>query len=93
MLFPRPAHTVFVDSSFRDPIIQHAKIILNSPMPGEPSLEYYRTVESELLNRVIACVQRLDLELKFHEILTGEYETASKLLKEHEEVDTFLANN
>ena len=93
MLFPHAAHTVFVDSSFRDPVIQRAKIVLNSPMPGEPSLEYYRTVESELLNRVIACVQRLDLELKFHEILTGEYETASELLKEHKEVDTFLANN
>ena len=93
MLFPRPAHTVFVNSTFRDPVIQRAKIVLNSSMPGEPSLEYYRTIESDLLNHVIACVQRLDLELKFHEILTGEYETASELLKEHKEVDTFLANN
>ena len=93
MLFPRPAHTIFVDSSFRDPVIQCAKIVLNSPMLGEPSLEYYHTIESDLLNYVIAGVQRLDLELKFHKILTGKYETASKLLKEHEEVDTFLANN
>ena len=93
MLFPRPAHTVFVDSSFRDPIIQHAKIVLNSPMPGEPSLEYYRTIESDLLNGIIACVQCLDLELKFHKILTSEYGTASELLKEHKEVDTFLTNN
>ena len=71
MLFPGPAHTVFIDSSFRDPVIQCAKIVFNSPMLGEPSLEYYCTVESDLLNRVIACVQCLDLELKFHKILTG----------------------
>ena len=47
-------------------IIQCAKIALNSPMQGEPSLEYYCTIESDLLNCIIACVQRLDLELKFH---------------------------
>ena len=93
MLFLCPAHTVFINSSFRDPIIQHAKIVLNSPMPGEPSLEYYCTIESDLLNHIITCVQHLDLELKFHEILTGKYETASELLKEHEEVDLLLANN
>lgn len=35
--------TLFINSSFRDPVIQHAKIVLNNPMPGEPTMEYYYT--------------------------------------------------
>lgn len=62
-------------------------------MPRELTLDYYCMVELDLLNCIVACVQRLYLELKFHKILAGEYQTASELLKEHKEVDTFLANN
>lgn len=56
-------------------------------------MEYYRLVEQDLLNRLIACIQRMDLELKFYEILSIEYETASELLKDHEDIDEFLSNN
>ena len=73
--------------------MQHAKTVLKNPMPGEPSLEYYRTVELDLLNHLVGCIQHLDLELKFHELLSAEYETAAELTKEHDEVVKFLADN
>lgn len=87
------AVTPFVDSSSRDSVIQRAKIVLDNPIPGEPSLEYYRAVETDLCNRLLGCIQRLDLELKLHEILSAEHETALELVKEHEETEGYLANN
>ena len=85
--------TSFAEGLFRDPVVQRAKTVLNSPMPGEPSLEYYRHVEHELLNRLIVSIQRLNLELKFFDLLTAEYETASGLLQDHEDIEEFLSNN
>jgi hypothetical protein len=60
-------------------------------MPGEPTLEYYRTAEMDLRNRVITSIQRLDLELKLYDVLHVEYETIADLLKDYEEIDAFLA--
>ncbi|EDQ98992.1 uncharacterized protein LACBIDRAFT_335458 [Laccaria bicolor S238N-H82] len=87
----RRGHSLSLDSSIKDFIIARTKAVLDSPMPGEPTLEYYRTAEMDLRNRVITSIQRLDLELKLYDVLHAEYETIADLLKDYEEIDAFLA--
>ena len=80
-------HTLTFDSTF-----ECAKALLNDhPMIGEPSLDYYNMVETDLRNRAIATVQRLDLELKIFDLLAAKHEIALDLYNEHKEVDAFLA--
>jgi hypothetical protein len=56
--------------------IQRAQGLVNNPMPCKPTVDYFAMVETDLRNRIVATVQRLDLELKIFEFLVGEHETA-----------------
>ncbi|EDQ98944.1 uncharacterized protein LACBIDRAFT_318469 [Laccaria bicolor S238N-H82] len=87
----RRGHSLSLDSSIKDFIIACTKAILDSPMPGKPTLEYYHSAEMDLRNHVITSIQRLDLELKLYEVLHAEYETIADLLKDYEEIEVFLA--
>jgi len=66
-----------------DTVIEHVKGVLSNPMIGEPSLEYFKMVETDLRNRALATVQCLDLELKTFEFLATEHETALVSLNDH----------
>ncbi|EDR08410.1 uncharacterized protein LACBIDRAFT_297036 [Laccaria bicolor S238N-H82] len=59
----RRGHSLSLDSSIKDFITQRTRTVLDKPMPGEPTLDYYRTTELDLRNRVITVLQRMDLEL------------------------------
>jgi len=59
-----------------DTVIKCAKGVLSDPMICEPSLEYFKMVETDLHNRGLAAVQHLDLELKTFEFLAAEHKTA-----------------
>jgi len=59
-----------------DTVIECVKGVLSDPMIGKPLLEYFKMVETDLRNRALAAVQRLDLELKTFEFLAAEHETA-----------------
>jgi len=52
-----------------DTVTECVKGVLSDPMIGEPSLEYFKRVETDLRNCALAAVQRLDLELKTFEFL------------------------
>jgi hypothetical protein len=56
--------------------IQRAQELVANPMPCKPTVDYFVMVETDLRNRIVATVQRLDLELKIFELLVGEHETA-----------------
>jgi len=56
-----------------DTVIERVKGVLSDPMIGEPSLEYFKMVETELHNCTLAAVQHLDLELKTFEFLAAEH--------------------
>jgi len=66
-----------------DTITECVKGVLSDPMIGEPSLEYFKMVETDLRNRALAAVQCLDLELKTFEFLATEHETALVSLNDH----------
>ncbi|EDR02148.1 uncharacterized protein LACBIDRAFT_332718 [Laccaria bicolor S238N-H82] len=87
----RCGHSLSLDSSIKDFITQRTRVVLDKPMPGEPTLDYYRTTELDLRNRVITVLQRMDLELKLFEVVNAEYETVADLLKDYEEIEAFLA--
>jgi len=59
-----------------DTVIECVKGVLSDPIIGEPSLEYFKMVETDLCNHAFATVQCLDLELKTFEFLATEHETA-----------------
>ncbi|EDQ99351.1 uncharacterized protein LACBIDRAFT_335112 [Laccaria bicolor S238N-H82] len=77
--------------SIKDFITQRTRTVLDKPMPGEPTLDYYCTTELDLRNRVITVLQHMDLELKLFEVVNAEYETVADLLKDYEEIEAFLA--
>jgi len=68
-----------------DTIIERVKGVLSDPMIGEPSLEYFKMVETDLCNRNLATVQHLDLELKTFEFLAAEHKTALASLNDCKE--------
>ena len=75
-------HSLEFDNTF-----ERIKTILDDPMIGEPSLDYYKLVETNLHNRALATVQRLDMELKIFEHLAVEYEFALESLNDHKASD------
>ena len=75
-----------------DTITEHVKGVLSDPMIGEPSLEYFKMVETDLHNRALAAVQRLDLELKTFEFLAAEHETALVSLNDRKAGNIIIAD-
>jgi len=75
-----------------DTVIERVKGVLSDPMIGEPSLEYFKMVETDLRNRTLAAVQRLDLELKTFEFLAAEHKTALASLNDRKAGNVIIAD-
>jgi len=75
-----------------DTITERVKGVLSDPMIGEPSLEYFKMVETDLRNRALAAVQRLDLELKTFEFLAAEHETTLASLNDCKAGNVIIAD-
>jgi len=75
-----------------DTITECVKGVLSDPMIGEPSLEYFKMVETDLCNRALAAVQHLDLELKTFEFLAAEHETALASPNDHKAGNVIIAD-
>jgi len=75
-----------------DIVIERVKGVLSDPMIGEPSLEYFKMVETDLRNRALAAVQHLDLELKTFEFLATEHETALASLNDRKAGNVIIAD-
>jgi len=75
-----------------DTITERVKGVLSDPMIGEPSLEYFKMVETDLRNCALAAVQRLDLELKTFEFLAAEHETALVSLNDRKAGNVIIAD-
>ena len=75
-----------------DTITECVKGVLSDPMIGEPSLEYFKMVETDLHNCTLAAVQHLDLELKTFEFLATEHETALASLNDRKAGNVIIAD-
>jgi len=75
-----------------DTVTERVKGVLSDPMIGEPSLEYFKMVETDLRNRALAAVQHLDLELKTFEFLATEHETALASLNDRKAGNVIIAD-
>jgi len=75
-----------------DTVIERVKGVLSDPMIGEPSLEYFKMVETDLRNRALATVQHLDLELKTFKFLAAEHKTALASLNDRKAGNVIIAD-
>jgi len=59
-----------------------AHVAITNRMPAPPTFAYYKQEEAHLHKRILLSMQRLELELRLHDILVADFEAVSLKLAE-----------
>jgi len=68
------ANPLAVDNPLYREILARAHAAIIKSIEGKPTVASYEQQEVDLCDRIFASTQRLELELRLHDILLAEYE-------------------
>ncbi|EDR05134.1 uncharacterized protein LACBIDRAFT_303494 [Laccaria bicolor S238N-H82] len=78
------ANSLLIDNPLYREILARAHAAVTNHMPAYPTLAYFKQQEVDLCERVLLSMQRLDLELRLHDVLVADYEIALAQIAERE---------